>query len=125
MVHNLIKVGIHGPLGGHLGPKSRQGPDFLSISGSILESILEAKSIKNPARKQHQKSMDLLMDFASKMKPRMEPEIDKIRALARLWAQMASKRATNLHVDRIPNNLARFYKDFWTILDDFVNISSI
>ena len=53
------------------------------------------------------KMIDFLMNSASKMKPKIEPEIDTIKALTQLWAQMASKRATNPHVDRILNNLAR------------------
>ena len=48
------------------------------------------------------------MNLASKLEPKIEPEIDKIRVLARLWAQMASKRAANPHVDRILSDLARF-----------------
>ena len=31
MARNLIKVGVCGSLGGHLGPKSRQGPDFIDF----------------------------------------------------------------------------------------------
>ena len=45
--------------------------------------------------------IEFLMDFASKMDSKIEPEIDKIRALARLWDQMAPKRATNLQFDQL------------------------
>ena len=65
------------------------------------------------------KLIDLLMICASEMEPNIEPEIDKIRALARLWAQMASKRATNRHFDQIMSHLTRFYEGFWTMLNDF------
>jgi len=58
------------------------------------------------------------MDFASKMEPKIEPEIDKIRALARLWAQMASKRATTPHFDQLMKHLAWFYNGFCAILHD-------
>ena len=56
--------------------------------------------------------IDFSTDFASKINPKIEPEIDKIRALARLWAQMASKRAANPHVDQILSHLIRFYLGF-------------
>ena len=45
------------------------------------------------------------MEFASKMKPEIEPEIDKIMALARLWAQMAPKRATPPQFDQLMKHL--------------------
>ena len=48
---------------------------------------------------------DLLIDFASKMEAKIEPEIDKIRALARLWAQMAPKRATTPQFDQLMKHL--------------------
>ena len=56
------------------------------------------------------------------MEPKVETETDKTRALARLWAQMASKRATNPHVDRILSHLTRFYKDFWMMLDEVLTV---
>ena len=49
--------------------------------------------------------IEFLMDFASKMDSKIEPEIDKIRALARLWAQMAPKRATTPHFDQLMKHL--------------------
>ena len=49
--------------------------------------------------------IEFLMDFASKMDSKIEPEINKIRALARLWAQMAPKRATAPHFDELIKHL--------------------
>ena len=49
--------------------------------------------------------IDFLMDFASKMNSKIEPEIDKIRALARLWAQMAPKRANPPQFDQLMKHL--------------------
>ena len=49
--------------------------------------------------------IESLMDFASKMNSKIEPEIDKIRALARLWAQMPAKRATNPQFDQLMKHL--------------------
>ena len=85
----------------------------LLISKSLQkEGQHRSKTIENPTRKRHQKSIDLLMDFASKMEPKIEPEIDKIKALTQLWAQMASERAMDLHFDPIMSHLTRFYEDF-------------
>ena len=56
--------------------------------------------------------IDFSTDFASKMEPKIEPEIYKIRALSRLWAQMASKKAINPCVDHILSHLTRFYNGF-------------
>ena len=66
--------------------------------------------------------IDFSIDFASKTEPKIEPEIDKIKALTQLCAQMAPKKATNLHFDSIMNPLIRFYEGFWTILDDLSTI---
>ena len=49
--------------------------------------------------------IDFLMDFASKMDSKIEPEIDKIRNVARLWAQMAPKRTTNPQFDQLMKHL--------------------
>ena len=65
--------------------------------------------------------IDFLIDFACKMKPKIEPEIDKIRALARLWAQVASKRAAIPHFEQFFSDMIRFWGRFGTILDDFCN----
>ena len=50
--------------------------------------------------------IEFLMDFASKMDSKIEPEIDKIRALARLWAQVASKRAAVSHFHQVLSDMA-------------------
>ena len=56
--------------------------------------------------------IDFSIDFASKTEPKIEPEIDKIKALTQLWAQMAPKSATNPHFDSIMNHMIRIYVDF-------------
>ena len=50
--------------------------------------------------------IDFVIDFASKTEAKIEPEIDKIRALARLGAQMSSKRAAVPHVHQVLSEMA-------------------
>ena len=66
--------------------------------------------------------IEFLMDFASKMDSKIEPEIDKIRALARLGAQMSSKRAALPHFHQVLSEMAWFWDSFWTILNDLSTI---